>query len=215
MKPKIRIAIVEDNARLRKSLATLIDAEACMACVGNFGSGEDAVAKMGALMPDVVVMDIHLPGMTGIECVSRLREHLKATKFLMLTAYEEDADVFQSILAGAHGYLLKHTEPDRLIGAIREVANGGAPMSGSVARRLMDHYRVTQQPTPATGDEPRQALTMREQEIVELLAQNLMYKEIAAKLNVSFATVRTHVEHIYQKLHVRSRAEAVSLLHQR
>ena len=214
MKPKMRIAIVEDSARLRKSLATLIDAEACMACVGSFGSGEEAVAKMGALMPDVVVMDIHLPGMTGIECVSRLREHLKATKFLMLTAYEEDADVFQSILAGAHGYLLKHTEPDRLIAAIRDVANGESPMSGSVARRLMDHYRVTQA-NPTTGAELPQALTMREQEIVELLAQNLMYKEIAAKLNVSFATVRTHVEHIYQKLHVRSRAEAVSIFQQR
>lgn len=211
---QIRIAMVEDNTRLRKSLAALIDAEDCMACVGSFGSGEEAMEKMGALMPDVVVMDIHLPGMTGIECVSRLRKQLKAVKFLMLTAYEEDADVFQSILAGAHGYLLKHTEPDRLIAAIREVANGESPMSGSVARRLMDHYRVTQA-NPTTGAEPPQALTTREQEIVELLAQNLMYKEIASKLNVSFATVRTHVEHIYQKLHVRSRAEAVSIFQQR
>lgn len=211
---QIRIAMVEDNTRLRKSLAALINAEDCMACVGSFGSGEDAVEKMGALMPDVVVMDIHLPGMTGIECVSRLREQLKAAKFLMLTAYEEDADVFQAILAGAHGYLLKHTEPDRLIAAIREVANGESPMSGSVARRLMDHYRVTQA-KPAADAEPLQALTTREQEIVELLAQNLMYKEIASKLNVSFATVRTHVEHIYQKLHVRSRAEAVSIFQQR
>jgi DNA-binding NarL/FixJ family response regulator len=206
--------MVEDNARLRKSLAALIDVEDCMACVGSFGSGEEAMEKMGALMPDVVVMDIHLPGMTGIECVCHLRKQLKAVKFLMLTAYEEDADVFQSILAGAHGYLLKHTEPDRLIAAIREVANGESPMSGSVARRLMDHYRVTQA-TPTTGAEPPQALTTREQEIVELLAQNLMYKEIASKLNVSFATVRTHVEHIYQKLHVRSRAEAVSIFQQR
>lgn len=211
---QIRIAMVEDNTRLRKSLAALIDAEGCMVCVGSFGSGEDAVEKMGALMPDVVVMDIHLPGMTGIECVSRLRKQLKTAKFLMLTAYEEDADVFQSILAGAHGYLLKHTEPDRLIAAIREVANGESPMSGSVARRLMDHYRVTQA-NPAAGAEPPQALTTREQEIVELLAQNLMYKEIASILNVSFATVRTHVEHIYQKLHVRSRAEAVSIFQQR
>lgn len=211
---QIRIAMVEDNTRLRKSLAALIDAEGCMVCVGSFGSGEDAVEKMGALMPDVVVMDIHLPGMTGIECVSRLRKQLKTAKFLMLTSYEEDADVFQSILAGAHGYLLKHTEPDRLIAAIREVANGESPMSGSVARRLMDHYRVTQA-NPAAGAEPPQALTTREQEIVELLAQNLMYKEIASILNVSFATVRTHVEHIYQKLHVRSRAEAVSIFQQR
>lgn len=209
MENKIKVAMVEDSARLRKSLGALIDAEACMACVGKFGTGEDAAAQMGALAPDVVLMDIHLPGMTGIECVSRLREQLKNTKFLMLTAYEEDADVFQSILAGAHGYLLKSTEPDRLIAAIREVANGEAPMSGSVARRLMDHYRVTQA-TPSVGAEQLQALTAREQEIVELLSQNLMYKEIAARLNVSFATVRTHVEHIYQKLHVRSRAEAVS-----
>lgn len=214
MDKKIKVVMVEDNARLRKSLGALIDAEACMECVGRFGTGEDAAAQMGALAPDVVLMDIHLPGMTGIECVSLLREQLKSAKFLMLTAYEEDADVFQSILAGAHGYLLKSTEPDRLIAAIREVANGEAPMSGSVARRLMEHYRVTQA-TSGAGSELLQALTTREQEIVELLSQNLMYKEIAAKLNVSFATVRTHVEHIYQKLHVRNRAEAVNRFHER
>jgi DNA-binding NarL/FixJ family response regulator len=205
MKHRINVAMVEDNKRLRLSLEALVNVTPDLRCVRTCGSGEEAVECLPAVKPDVVLMDIRLPGMSGIECVSVLRDALPQARFLMLTAYEEDSDVFQSILAGAHGYVLKSMDPERLVVAIRDAHAGETPMAGSVARRLMEHFRAA-----SSGSETMASLSSRELEVLELLAQECMYKEIADRLGVSFATVRTHVEHIYQKLHVRSRSQAVS-----
>jgi DNA-binding NarL/FixJ family response regulator len=200
-----RVSIAEDNAKLRKSLALLLDSAGDLRCHSAHASAEDALRELPAAPPDIVLMDIHLPGMSGIECVAALAQRLPQVRIVMLTAFEDSDEVFASLSAGAHGYLLKSTAPPQILDAIREVAAGGSPISGSVARKIVDFFRTK----PAVTD-GLAVLAPREKEVLKLLADGCPYKEIAETMRISLGTVRTYIERIYEKLHVHSRTEAVA-----
>ena len=200
----IAVSIVEDNAGMREGFAALLNQSPNLRCVSAYGSGEDAVRAMPNDKPDVALVDVHLPGMNGIECVHQLKIALPKLQVLMLTRYEQSDLIFNSIRAGASGYLLKNTPPAELIQAIEQVHAGGAPMSMQIARKVVDHFRQIQKPASDV-----EKLTQREQEILELLSKGCYYKEIGDTLGISLNTVRTHLQHIYEKLHVQSRTEAV------
>ena len=201
----IRVAIVEDNRAVRENLALLIADAAGFSCVGACASAEEAMKLLPAVAPEVVLMDIHLPGRSGIECVARLREKAAGTQVIMLTVEEDSERVFESLKAGATGYLIKHVPPEEILEAIRQVRRGGAPMSSHIARMVVTAFR---EPIQA---EPRGLrLSVREAEILRLLARGHRSKEIADELGIAVGTVNTHVRHVYEKLHVRSRAEAVA-----
>lgn len=200
----LTVAIVEDDASIRDNLARLIDGAQGFRCLGVFAIGEEALARLPKLRPAVVLVDINLPRMSGIELVGALKAEHPALQFLMLTVYEDSTKIFQALTAGASGYLLKRVAPERLLEAIREVHQGGSPMSGSIARQVVQSfYRMGQAKVDADN------LSPREQEILQLLADSFLYKEIAERLGIGKETVRTHVRHIYDKLHVRTRTEAV------
>ena len=175
-----------------------------MQCVGAHPSGEDALRRIPAEQPDVVLMDINLPGMSGIECVSRLKELLPKTQVLMLTTYEESDLIFDSLRQGASGYLLKNIPPAELVQAVEQVHAGGAPMSMQIARKVVNHFQRIKK-VDAEADQ----LTKREQEILALLAKGFLYKEIADQLGITLSTVRAHLHAVYEKLHVQSRTQAV------
>ena len=202
--PLIRVALVEDDHQVRAGLRLLIDHSKKCACVAAFGSSEEALARLPSLQADVVLMDIQLPGMSGIECIRELKLRQPKFQIMMLTVFEEHDRIFQSLAAGASGYLLKQTPPDKLLEAITELHRGGAPMSTQIARRVVE---VFQQAAP--GGDATAGLSPREKEIVALLAKGYLYKEIASQLGISVETVRTHIHNTYEKLHVRSRTEAV------
>ena len=210
----IRVAVVEDDAELRQTLKTFINRSGGMACVAVCGSAEAAMKELPVNAPDVVLMDIRLPGISGIECVGKLRDLLPSVRVVMLTAYEDSDDVFHSLAAGAFGYLLKSVEPSRLREAIREAHQGGSPISGSVARKLVDYFRGTAARDGA-DDDPLTALSAREMDTLQFLAEGYAYKQIAGEFDISINTIRTHIKRIYEKLHVHSRMEAVRLLHER
>lgn len=201
---KVCVALVEDNSKLRRSLTTLLNSTDDLECVAACGDGEQALRELPALAPNIVLMDIHLPGISGIECVARLAAAVPKVRIVMLTAFESSEEIFDSLAAGAHGYLLKSTSPGQLLDSIREVAAGGSPISGSVARKIVDFFRQ-KPPVPDSVD----VLAPREREVLKLLAEGCPYKEIASTMQVSLGTVRTYIERIYQKLHVHSRTEAV------
>ena len=201
----IRVAIVEDEVSVRQNLAVLINKAPGFLCVGAFASAEEALAHIPALTPDVVLMDIHLPQRNGVECVAQLRTLVPHAQAIMLTVEEDTERVFESLKAGATGYLVKHVTPEEILEAISEVHRGGAPMSSHIARRVVITFRQPAQ--PGTPD-PR--LTAREEDILRLLAKGHRSKEIADELDIGLGTVNTHIRHIYEKLHVRSRAEAVA-----
>lgn len=200
----IRVAIVEDTQELLKALAALINGTDGMECVAAFQDGESALHQLPGLSPDVLLMDIKLPGMSGVECVRRLKQLLPQTQVMMLTISEDYEQIYQSLQAGATGYLLKHNIPDRLIESIRDLHAGGSPMSNSIARKVVLAFSDRASDRP----DPNARLSQREQEILEYLARGHLYKEIADQLHLSYHTVRTHVQNIYKKLHIRSRAEA-------
>lgn len=203
LKP-IRIAILEDDARLRQSLGELLGAMPRFAVVATFGDGESALAKMESLRPDVLLADINLPGLDGVECVRRLSPLLPETRFIMLTVYEDDERLFNSLQAGADGYLLKRTAPAKLQEAIVQVMAGGSPMTPQIARRLVQHFRNGKKDQPDLSH-----LADREREVLENLAAGRTYKEIADRLGVSKDTVRTYIRRLYEKLRIHSRNEAV------
>ncbi len=210
----IRVAVVEDDANLRQTLKVFINRSSGMTCVAGYGSAEAALAELPSVAPDVVLMDIRLPGMSGVDCVGGLRELLPSVRVVMLTAFEDSDDVFHSLSAGAFGYLLKSVEPSRLREAIREAHQGGSPISGSVARKLVDYFRRPAAPD-REGEDPLTALSVREMDILQLLAEGHAYKQIAGDLDISINTIRTHIKRIYEKLHVHSRMEAVRFLQER
>jgi DNA-binding NarL/FixJ family response regulator len=204
MSTPILIYIVEDDNDIREGLALLINESSGYKCIGTSSTAEQALIEMPILNPSVVLMDINLPGMNGIECISLLKKQLPDVQVMMLTVFDNTDEIFKSLAAGATGYLLKKTPPHRLLEAIQELAQGGSPMSGEIARKVV---QVFQKPIQPSLEEAH--LTAREHEILLYLSKGLLYKEIASKLFISIDTVRTHIRKIYQKLHVRTRSEAM------
>ncbi|HWC59487.1 MAG TPA: response regulator transcription factor [Verrucomicrobiae bacterium] len=200
----ITVAIVEDNRGTREGLVELLGRAPNLQCVGAYASGEDAVRDLPGQKPKVVLMDINLPGMSGVECVARLKERLPQSLVLMLTTYEESDLIFASLRAGASGYLLKNMHPAELTQAVEQVHSGGAPMSMQIARKVVNHFQQIKAPTSEM-----EKLTKRELEILTLLAKGYLYKEIGEHLGITLSTVRAHLHTIYEKLHVQSRTQAV------
>ena len=201
----IAVSIVEDDAKVRASLARLIDSSPGFRCLSQHPTGESALQELPKTNPEVVLMDINLPGLSGVECVRRLKPFLPGTQVIMLTVYQNTEHIFNALAAGATGYLLKQTPPSELLAAIRDVHAGGSPMSSHIARKIVQSF---QRAAPAAA--PQEALSPREQQVLELLAKGFLYKEIGETLGLTYATVHTHIRHIYEKLHVRSRTEAVA-----
>jgi DNA-binding NarL/FixJ family response regulator len=201
----ITVAIVEDDARVRQGLADILKRGSGVVCVGEYGNAEDAVREIPQRQPKVVLMDINLPGMDGVHCVRRLSELTPATQVVILTVYDDTAAIYNSLAAGAHGYLLKPISSEQLLLAIRDVFAGGAPMTSDIARKVVHAFK---QPAPANAN--AENLSAREQEVLDFLAKGYLYKEIAEQLSISYGTVHTYIERIFKKLHVRSRAQAVA-----
>jgi DNA-binding NarL/FixJ family response regulator len=200
----IRVALVEDDSSIRNALAIVLNGAPGFECVGTFPSAEDALARLAGTAPQVVLMDIQLPRMSGVDCLRKLKEQQPEVQILMLTVFEDDELVFDSLTAGATGYLLKRTPPAEILEAIAEVRRGGSPMSSYIARKVVQSFQRSRQ---APGD--HLPLSEREREILGRLAKGFRYKEIAEALGISLDTVRTHLRRIYEKLHVHSRTEAV------
>jgi DNA-binding NarL/FixJ family response regulator len=196
---------VEDDVRVRSNLARLIDRAEGFRCLSQHPTAENALEELPYTLPDVVLMDINLPGMNGVECVWHLKELLPKTQIMMLTVYEKTEHIFEALAAGATGYLLKNTPPTELLAAIRDVHNGGSPMTSHIARKVVASFK---QPRAAVPD--TQNLTAREQQILDYLTKGYLYKEIADALAIRYDTVHAHVRNIYEKLHVRSRGQAVA-----
>ncbi|EEF60587.1 response regulator transcription factor [Pedosphaera parvula] len=202
---KRRVAVVEDNQRLRRQLLQILSQFEDIECVGNYGSGEEALEQIPHKNPEVVLMDIKLPKMSGIECVHELKKIMPLVQIIIVTVYEDSECIFDAIKAGANGYLIKSGPPERLIEGIRDIASGGSPMSGHIARKVVGYFRTL---GPATGK--AKPLAPREEQVLTLLASGYLYKEIGAKLGLSVETVRTYVKNACTKMHVRSRIEAVA-----
>jgi DNA-binding NarL/FixJ family response regulator len=201
---RIRVSIVEDNRGTRESLTELLTRAPALRFVSAHPNGEEALQKIPTDAPDVVLMDINLPRMNGIECVAQLKQKAPKTQVLMLTTYEEGDLIFDSLRKGASGYLLKNMPPAELVQAIEQVHAGGAPMSMQIARKVVTHFQQIKDPKS-----DMEQLTKREYEILALLAKGFLYKEIADQLGISLSTVRAHLHTVYEKLHVQSRTEAV------
>jgi DNA-binding NarL/FixJ family response regulator len=201
----IKVAIVDDDDGVRTKLGQAVARFENCACVGQFASGEEALAGLPATAPDVVLMDINLPGMNGIECVRQLKQAHPAIEFIMLTVYEDTESVFNALAAGASGYLLKLATRQELLEAIQRVHTGGSPMTSHIARMVVKSFRRA---VPA--ENPTTTLSPREQQVLELLVQGFLYKEISSSLGISYDTVHNHIRHIYEKLRVRSRTQAVT-----
>jgi DNA-binding NarL/FixJ family response regulator len=206
----IQVALVEDDPNLRANLAAMLDSSTGFHCRGAYSDGVAALRGIPANRPDVVLMDINLPGMLGTDCVRQLKDLTPNLPVLMLTVYDDSEQIFKSLMAGATGYLLKRTSKDKLLEAIREVYAGGAPMSRQIARRVVQFFqKVNELPADTRNASVVVNLTEREKEVLAALAKGYAYKEIAEQLKISFETVRTHLRTIYEKLHVHSRTEAV------
>jgi DNA-binding NarL/FixJ family response regulator len=199
------VALVEDKRDMRESWSKLINSFPDFCCVCACSSGEDALRMIPAVRPDVILMDIFLPHMSGIECTTRLKTTMPGTPIVILTGSDDDEMVFLALEAGADGYLLKRTKPADLQASLREVLSGGAPMTSEIARRVVEYFRQK-----GRGRDDSVSLTAREEETLLLLTKGYANKEIADKLGLGIETVRSHLKHIYEKLHVRSRAEAVA-----
>src|SRR5687767_8597236 len=201
----ITLAIVEDLDEVRDGLKNFISLSQDFKVLDTFKTAEEAVHDLPKLKPDIVIMDIHLPGMNGIECIREIRSKIPGTQFMMFTVYENDEKVFEALKAGASGYLLKNTGLLQLIAALKELYNGGSPMSANIARKLVSLFQNEHADTQPTTE-----LSKRENEILQLLSKGLLYKEIADQLGISVGTVRQHIHKIYEKLHVQNRTEALN-----
>ena len=213
----IKVAIVDDNAGVRSALEKLITGAEGFEMMGSYGDGQEAVILIPLIKPDVVLMDINLgTSLSGIECIRKLKPDYPEIFFMICTVFDEDEKIFDALCAGASGYLLKRTVPEELLRAIRDVYDGGAPMSGLIARKVVNVFQVNDSggwgwnPLHAKNGKPLPVLSTRENEILQQLAKGFLYKEIAANLFISSETVRKHVYHIYEKLHVGNRVEAIN-----
>jgi RNA polymerase sigma factor (sigma-70 family) len=209
----ISVSIVEDNDQLRATLAKVIGRAPGFKFASDYRSAEDALAGLPKVKPDVVLMDINLPGMNGVECVRQLKTLVPATEVMMLTVYEDTENIFNALAAGASGYMLKRTSSKELIEAIHEVKRGGSPMTTHIARKVAQSFQKTSGQQRAANE--LSELSEREQQVLDLLSQGLIYKEIADKLSISYETVHTYIRRIYEKLQVRTRTEAVAKFLQR
>jgi DNA-binding NarL/FixJ family response regulator len=201
----ITVSIVEDNEQLRGTLARVIGRADGFECLSQYGDAESALEGVPKERPEVVLMDINLPGMNGVECVRKLKPLAPQTQIVMLTVYEDTENIFNALAAGAAGYLLKRTKSAELLEALREVHRGGSPMTTHIARKVTQSFQRTGPSQQATEN-----LSEREQEVLDCLSQGLIYKEIADKLGISYETVHTYIRRIYEKLQVRTRTEAVA-----
>ncbi len=201
----IAVSIVEDNEQLRATLARVLNRAEGFRCVSHYGDAESALQGLPKDNPDVVLMDINLPGMNGVECVRQLKQLAPRILAVMLTVYEDTENIFNALAAGASGYLLKRTKSAELLDSIREVQRGGSPMTTHIARKVVQSFQKSG-PSP----QPTENLSQREQEVLDCLSQGFLYKEIADKLGISYETVHTYIRRIYEKLQVRTRTEAVA-----
>jgi len=208
-KNMITFSIIEDQPEVRDSIVACLGQVPGLRCVGAYATGEDGLRNIPRENPDVVLMDINLPGMNGIQCVARLKKRLPDLQVLMLTTYEEGDLIFDSLRAGASGYILKNIPQEEMVLAVQQVHAGGAPMSLQIARKVINHFHQTK---PATAVDQ---LSTRELEILRLLAKGHRYKEIADELSINIGTVRTHISNVFEKLHVHSRTEAAMKLVER
>jgi DNA-binding NarL/FixJ family response regulator len=202
-KMPITVCIVEDDPGFRNGLIRLFARAPDFQCLGNYASAETGLQAIPEIAPNVVLMDLNLPGINGVECVRKLKPQLPATQIVMLTVYEDPDQIYSALSAGATGYLLKQTPPAELLDAIRDVRGGGAPMSSQIARKVVQSFRNVSLDGP-------EGLSAREREVLDYLAQGFLIKEIGEKLGIGFDTVRTYIRRIYEKLHVHSRAQAVA-----
>lgn len=202
---KKSVIIVEDDRGLREQLVQILETARDVKCLGAYVSAEEALPQILAKNPDVVLMDIKLPGMSGIQCVAEIKKSAPAMQVIMVTVYEDSERIFRALKSGANGYLVKSSPPEQLLAAIRDVSTGGAPMSSHIASKVVRHFHLI-------GVSPTESenLSPREREVLDLLASGFIYKEIGDKLNIGTETVRTYVKNICQKMHVRSRLEAVA-----
>ena len=201
----ISIAIVEDLDVVRNGLKDFISLSTDFLVVGSYKSGEEALQKLPETKPDIVIMDINLPGMNGIECIRQVKDKSPGTQFMMFTVYENDDKVFEALKAGASGYLLKNTGLLQIAESVKELHEGGSPMSANIARKMVNLFRDNDKKNPFL-----ELLSNREKEILQLLAKGLLYKEIAEQLGIATGTVRIHIHKIYEKLHVQNRTEAIN-----
>lgn len=201
----ITVCIVEDDQPVRESLAELVSRTPGFECLSHYPTAEAALVDIPERKPQVVLMDINLPGMSGIDCVAKLKVVWPKILVVMLTVYENTDQIYQALAAGASGYMLKSASPNMILEAVQEVHRGGSPMSTHIARKVVQSFQKN-----ATYNKVTEGLSPREQEVLDLLAEGFLYKEIASKLQISFETVHTYVRRIYEKLHVRSRTEAVA-----
>ena len=201
------VAVVEDDPRLREKLLEILKSVDDIDCVGSCSSAEEALKNIPQMAPSVVLMDIKLPGMSGIQCVAELKRTMPELQIIMVTIYEDSESIFKALKAGASGYLVKSGPPDQLIEAIRDVFSGGSPMSSHIARKVVHHFHAI-----GPAKEEANNLSPREHQVLSLLASGYIYKEIGDKLNIGTETVRTYVKSICHKMHVRSRLEAVAKL---
>jgi len=200
----IKVSIVEDLTEVREGLTELISSDRELSMISSFEDAESAIEKLPDLRADIVIMDINLPGMSGIDCIRSVKEKCPDTQFMMFTVYENDEKVLQALQAGATGYLLKRTEPQRILESIKELNQGGSPMSSNIARKLLNIFLDKKKVNK------KEILSERENTVLQLLADGLLYKEIAERLNIVHGTVRQHIHNIYEKLHVQNRTEAVN-----
>jgi DNA-binding NarL/FixJ family response regulator len=201
----ITVSIVEDQEQLRNTLARVIGRADGFECVSSYGSAEAALEELPKKNPDVVLMDINLPGMNGVECARKLKQAAPQIQIVMLTVYEDTENIFNALAAGASGYLLKRTSTAELLESIREVQRGGSPMTAHIARKVVLSFQK-----PAASPDGTEDLSPREREVLDCLSQGFLYKEIAEKLGISYETVHTYIRRIYEKLQVRTRTEAVA-----
>jgi DNA-binding NarL/FixJ family response regulator len=206
----ISIAIVEDLEEIRDALRTYIGLDKELLLCGSYRQAEEAVIALPALQPDLVIMDINLPGMTGIECIQQVKPLCPSTQFMMFTVYEDDEKVFEALKAGASGYMLKKHGSEKIIEALKELYKGGSPMSADIARKVVNTFHGV-----AESDDQDYHLTKREKDTLQLLAKGLLYKEISQQLGISANTVKQHIHNIYEKLHVQNRTEALNKYFQR
>ena len=202
----IRVSIVEDDTTIRETLRSLFIFEEGMEPFTVHSTAEDALLRLGETCPDVIIMDINLPGASGIDCVRQMSQRCTSTQYLMYTVHDDDHRVFEALKAGANGYILKSSTPDEILAAVRELHIGGSPMSAHVARRVVAHLR----PAGTANKMAENGLSEREQQVLALLAEGLLYKEIGDRLGITTGTIKQHIHRMYDKLHVQNRTEAVN-----